>query len=395
MPSLRGLAATALALTLLAGAPAAAQAPASPQLPAEPAAALPLEGTTWRLREFRRRGVERTVEPEVAAWLTLRAGSMQGSGGCGRLRGRYGRMGDVIRIAVRDAPATDCAERTSLIEKAMVDGLGRTVTFEIVPSAEPLGEELVLRDGEDTELLRFAVDDVGSLTDESWLLTSYTVSGQARPAATSQAAVLAFEADGGSRLRRQWEGNVVGSSGCNGIVGVYARDGDMLRFRDLEVTPAPCPSGLASQEAAMLAVLDSTFVSLDLPPDRLVLSSIDTGDRLEFVASAPLEGSTWLLAAIPGRPNADTPVTLRLEAGLVTGEGPCSPYTGRYASDGVFIRFHELSGAGVDDCAEKKRQREFLAALGRAVLLDRNQPQLGLLDARGEAVARFKRPTGP
>lgn len=395
MPSLQGLAVTALLLALLSGGPAAAQLPGSPQPAAELTAPLPLEGTTWRLRQFDRRGVERTVGPEVAAWMTLRAGSLQGSGGCDRLRGRYGRMGEIIRIDVRDGAATDCEEQTSLAELAMVEGLREAFSFEITPAAASLDTTLILRDGEGVAVLRFEVDDIGSLTDETWLLMSYTVDGQTRPASTSQAAVLTFAADGGSRPRRQGQGTMVGSSGCNGIVGVYARNADLLRVRDLEVTPAPCPSGLAAQEEAILAVLESSAVNLELPPDRLVLTSTDTGEQLGFVTTTPLQGSTWLLAAIPGRPDTETPVTLRLEGGLVTGEGPCGPYRGRYATDGIFIRFGELSGSGVEGCPERKLQRGLLAALERTVLLDRDQPQLQFLDARGEVQARFRRPTGP
>lgn len=396
MPSPPGLAAITLALALLGGAqPAMAQAPGSPQLPVEPAATLPLEGTTWRLREFIWRGTQRTVGPEVAAWMTLRAGSLRGSGGCDRLRGRYGRMGDVIRVRSLGAPATTCAEQTVLVEQAMIEGLRKASRFSIVSSEARLGAELVLRDQEGTETLRFMVDDVGSLTAESWLLTSWTVGGRTQPASTSQAAVLAFEADGGSRLRRQWEGNVVGSSGCNGIVGIYARDADLLRFRDLETTAAPCPSDLAAQEAAMLALLGSSAVQLDLPPDRLVLTSSETGDRLDFVTSTPLEGSTWLLSAVRGQADADTPVTLRLEGGLVTGEGPCSSYSGSYVSDGIFISISDLHHARAMDCPARTQQRALLQALERALLLDRDQPQLRLLDPAGSVVARFKRPTGP
>ena len=231
----------------------------------------------------------------------------------------------------------------------MVEGLRGAFAFEIAAAAGIPGDgALVLRDGEGVAVLRFAVDDVSSLTDETWLLTSYTV-GRADPACLHRARPPCWHSRpmGDRACAGEGQGDTVGSSGCNGIVGVYARDADLLRFRDLEVTPAPCPADLAAQEAAILAVLESSVVSLDLPPDRLVLTSADTGERLEFVTSTPLEGSTWLLAAIPGRSDTETPVTLRLEGGIVTGEGPCGPYRGRYATDGIFIRFHEVSGSAV------------------------------------------------
>ena len=145
----------------------------------------------------------------------------------------------------------------------------------------------------------------------------------------------------------------------------------------------------------MMAVLEAAALTIDLPADRLVLTSADTGERLELVTSTPLEGSTWLLTRIAGQPRPNEPVTLRLVDGQVSGEGPCGPYAGRYDSDGLFISFSGMSSSKLEACPERGWQRELLATLERAVLLDRDQPQLRFLDAGGRIVARFARPAGP
>jgi heat shock protein HslJ len=221
------------------------------------------------------------------------------------------------------------------------------------------------------------------------------VDGGTVPAAASLPAVLAFRATHGSGAGQRSDGHVTGSSGCNGIVGTFTRDARLLRLGELEVTEAACPTDLAAQEAAILSVLRAPSVSLSLAPDRLVLTATDSGDSLSFVTSTPLEGSTWLLGSIPGKPRPKSPVTLHLEDGLVSGEGPCGPYTGTYATDGLFVAIGDLQGAGDADCPRRERQRELFSALERAVLLERDRPVLDMLDAQGDLVARFKRPGAP
>jgi heat shock protein HslJ len=208
-------------------------------------------------------------------------------------------------------------------------------------------------------------------------------------------AVLAFRSDGRSGPERRSEGEVTGSSGCNGIVGAYSREADVITLADLEVTGADCPADLAAREAAMAAVLRSPSVTLALAPDRLTLMATGTDDALELVTSTPLEGSTWLLGSIPGKPRPKTPVTLRLDGGVVNGEGPCGAYTGTYRTDGLFVAIRGLRASAEADCPRRERQRELFSALERATLLERDQPVLDMLDAKGQVVARFKRPGAP
>ena len=212
----------------------------SPAPTALSATALPLEGTPWRLRSFLE-DKQRQAPPEVAVWMSLRAGELTGHTGCGPLRGRYGTMGKVIRLELVDVPAKgqDCGARAERLDKAAREGLRRAASFELLPPNGPFTDSLVLRDGGGTEILRYEVDDIGGLETEEWQLESYTVDGQTEAAVASLPAVLAFRSDGGSGLERRSEGEVTGSSGCNGIVGTYSREADVVTLADLELTGQP------------------------------------------------------------------------------------------------------------------------------------------------------------
>jgi len=389
----------ALASGLAAGAlwapPAAGQSTASDDPAGQPplqGATLPLEGTSWRLRDYVRRGVERSSGPEVAAWMTLRGGRLEGSGGCTRLRGRYGVMGDALSVTLGRVRRGSCGEQTTMVQMGMADGLRRASTFEVQPSEEPFGEILTVRDAAGQVLLRFEPDDVAALEPGEWLLEAWTADGQRTAADESQPAVLALRPARTSAARRESSGEAVGSTGCNGLVGRYFRHADVMSFGVLERTDAPCSAALEVQEAAMIGVLESTFLALDLPPDRLVLTSAESGDSLEFVASVPLERSTWQLARLKGASVPDHPVTLFLEAGTASGIGPCGTYTGGYRTDGLFIRFSDLRGAAADACADQASEDALLRALEQSVLLDRSQPVLRMLDAKGRVVAAFRQP---
>lgn len=385
LPPLR--ASIALLLATATALPAGASA-------AEPTEPLPLEGTTWRLtREAGPDG--EAVPPDVAAWMTLRAGRLRGWTGCRGLTGSYGRMGQALRLLPETPTEAPCPAPARAVATSMTKGLVRAAGFSVEPAIDSNGPTLVLHDAADTEVLRFVPDDVGTLTDESWVLTTLTLDDQPQLAVSGVAAELTFTTDGAARRERRERGSLIGSSGCNGILATFQRTGDRLRVRDVETTGAPCPEDLAAQESAVLAVLASDDLELDLPPDRLVLTDRASGDSLELVSSGPLEGSTWLLREIAGRGSPETPITLRLNDGRLAGEGPCGPYQGGYTTDGRFMRFHDLRGTAGAGCDARVQQRDLLLALERTVLLEREPPRLRLLDAAGSLVATFTRPPGP
>ena len=354
---------------------------------------LPLQGTPWRLEGYLQRGREAVPGPEVAAWMTLGAGEMRGSGGCSAIKGRYGIVGAAMTFRVPAPRATDCAESTSLVQRAMLDGLRRTASFEIVPALAPKDDQLVLRSASDEQLLRFGLDDVGSLEQADWRLTEYSIAGQVTLAAPDQPAILSFQPARHDPDRRTSSGPAAASTGCNGVVAKFRQRASVIAFSDLEHTGAPCPPGLAAQEQAMIAALGSQALALALTPDQLTLTS-ESGESLTFASQRPLEGSTWLLRAGAADDLADA-VTLRLQGGLASGEGPCGAYGATYATDGLFITFAEVEGAEASACDDSRSERKLLAGLRSSVLVHRDSSGLEMRDASGRVTLRFTSPMAP
>jgi len=395
MRSTRALMALAFVATLAVGLPAAARSPDLVPRALEPTAQLPLEGTSWRLRDYRYKGMDRSAGPEVAAWMTLRAGRIDASGGCTAFSGSYGVMGSALAFKLRGLKDNDCAEQTTIVQLGMVDGLRRAAGFELLPSDEARGTQLLLHSAQGLLLLRFEADDAAVLENAEWQLAAFTIAGERILADPSQPAVLTFRPKRSKERQRTSSGTAFGSTGCNGFVGGYFRHADVVSFGEIERTDAPCSTAQDVQETAIAAVLDATSMSLQLPPDRLILTSNDDGNALELVSSTPLEGSTWLLSQLPDAPESASTVTLRLADGQASGEGPCGAYTATYVTDGAFLTFRDVERALGGDCGQAQAENALLAALRSTVLLDRRQSQMRFLDARGKVVARFKNPGGP
>lgn len=388
-------AASAAALTLsLCSAAALGQADRATELPLarQPDGSLPLEGTPWRLEAYRHAGRDAVPGPEVAASLRLDGGRIVASGGCSRIRGRYTTLGAGISFELGQLKPPTCAEQTTLVQLAMASGLAKAAAWERVPGPEGSGDRLVLRATSGEELLRFGLDDVAALEGSTWTLDSYTVGGEKRAASGQQSALLRFVPEQSSAVRRRSKGQVTGSSGCNGIVGSYARDADVLSFGRLQVTDAPCTPELASQEAAMTGVLDATALILGLGYDRLTLTVPETGDSLAFVSARPLEGSTWMLRGAYDLALDGARITLRLADGIASGEGPCGAYAATYSTDGVFITIRDVQGARDEACASAAAEKAMLEALRDAARVERNGQRLRLRDVRGQVLLAFELP---
>ncbi len=384
-----------LVLVAVSSTPVQAQEGAGMPRALAPDGQLPLEGTAWRLRAYVYRGIERDVGPEVAAWLRLSDSRLLGSGGCTALRGTYAVIGSALKVGPGKIRQPRCGEQTTIVQLAMVEALKAAASYGLLASNEPRGTELVIRDVWGTGLLRFSADDAGPLTGEEWRLTTFSVGDERTDAHPDQPAVMSFQPQRQSPARRRSDGDVVASTGCNGIIGAYFRNADVISFGPLELTDAPCVGQVGVQQQAMIAVLDATSSILALPPDRLIITSSESGDSLEFVRASTLEGTTWLLSSMARGKNPSTTVTLLLDGGRAGGEGPCGPYSGGYTTDGVFITFTDVSGAGDADCDERGPERALLTALRRAVRLDRAGDDLTLLDAGGTRTARFSSPGTP
>lgn len=402
----RILALTALVASLLA-APSVAvgQSPgpdADPGLPLarQPDGRLPLEGTPWRLRSYRWHDGQREPGPEVAARMRLEAGRLEASGGCTSFKGTYGVSGAAIDLALKGLGQNDCGEQTTMVQLAVVDGLRDAARYEIGGVDE--GSQLALFDHSGTELLRFGLDDVstfaGTQARAEWRLSAFTVGGEEREPDSDVTSNLVFLPQQGNEARRRSSGEVLGSTGCNGFRSTFFLHANVMSFGDLSVTDAPCGESTGAQQDAILEVFEATAVMVRFPADRMILTSSDSGSSLVYVAVPALEGSTWMRASRADSEPRD-PVTLRLESGTASGEGPCGAYAADYVTDGLFITFSDVRGAADAACEAVEEERRLLKALRSTVSLGRDQkrpalPRLTLRDAQGEPIMRFEYPFG-
>jgi heat shock protein HslJ len=375
---------------------AQAQVPARAAEPAAlaPDGVLPLEGTPWRLTRYRWKGSERTPGPEVAAAMTLTAGRLRASGGCTAFEGTYGTVGSAITFDPDKLQQDDCAEQTTVVQLGMVEGLRKARSYRLQAGAA--GDELILRSAAGIDVLRFGLDDIGRLAPADWHLQAFTIDGERQEVDPVAGPSLVFLPERrANEARRRSSGTALSSTGCNGFRAEYFARANVLSFLELEATDAPCPGPLLAQQEAVLSVFEATAIDVALPADRLILTSADSGDKLEYRSRPALEGATWILAPPQASPGVDEIVTIRLEDGVATGYGPCGPYSAAYATDGLFITFSDVAGAKEAACARPADERKLLAALRKAVRVDRDPgrnrslPRLVLQDARGQRVAAF------
>lgn len=366
----------------------------------------PLEGPSWRLQSYQRRGQDRTTDPDVAAWLMLRAGRLSGSGGCTALSGRYGTIGQAIAIdaTARSAGTEDCPKRSRATQAALLSGLSAARGYLVASDATDASPRLAITDGVGQVRLTFRLDDAADPEAGEWRLSTWQAAGQAVAAVADAPAVLSLRTATSTAARRASVGRLGGSSGCNGLLADYRRTADRLDVGPLERTDAPCAEDMAAQEAAMVRVLESAALEIDVEPDLLVLTAADTGEMLEFTATAPLVGTTWQLSWLRGTPLPATPVTLRIAADEASGEGPCTAYAAQVVTDGRFITFaspRPAAGAGeatataCSSAALGKAQAALLNALVASVLVERAGAAMQLLDARGRTLARFRPASAP
>ncbi|MBN2115620.1 MAG: META domain-containing protein [Anaerolineales bacterium] len=99
----------------------------------------------------------------------------------------------------------------------------------------------------------------------SWKLISYGPASAPTPAVADTQAGLTFNEDG----------TVTGNSGCNGLGGSYAVEGDQITFGEIVMTLMACDDPRMVQENAFQQVLANT-AAYKVEGNTLMLTSNDT-----------------------------------------------------------------------------------------------------------------------
>jgi heat shock protein HslJ len=168
---------------------------------------------------------------------TFADGTVGGTTGCNRYTAGYTVDGDSLELDEVAATLMGCPPPADAIERAYLAALEQVAGWRLE------GEELVLVDGDDGELLRFeAATPVGE-----WEATG-VLSGDAFASLVAGTTITA---------RFNENGTISGSGGCNTYTSSFTTDGGAIRITKPAATRKACPSpaGVMEQEAAFFAAL--------------------------------------------------------------------------------------------------------------------------------------------
>jgi heat shock protein HslJ len=156
-----------------------------------------------------------------------------------------------------------------------------------------------------------------------------------------------------------------GYDGCNWFIGVYAVDGDTLRFDTPAITSFICQDEAISAQGA---TYDSALVNItryEMEGDKLVTYTVGDQKMATFIPAekTAFEGTPWTVKFVnygDGMTQAsdyDFTVTARFEDGKMTGFGGCTEYEAGYVIDGESITVSDITAAG-DECTEDSGSSE-------------------------------------
>lgn len=147
------------------------------------------------------------------------------------------------------------------------------------------------------------------------------------------------------------DGQVTGTSGCNGYGGPYTLDGDAIQINDVASTLILCEGDRGNQEVAFMAALRGVQTWRITEPRELHLAGLS-----EIVARPAADGPVgspageglvggWDLAEMgPTADFAHLLPTIEFTAdGQVSGFAACNTFSGTYTTDGSALTFGALA----------------------------------------------------
>jgi heat shock protein HslJ len=218
------------------------------------------EGVPWLLSS----GIDVAGWQAVAPSATFADGTVGGSTGCNRFTASYTLDGDAVELGTIASTQIACPPPADAVERAYVDALGRVAGWRLD------GEELVLLDEDDAEVLRYgAASPVGE-----WEVTAF-LNGDAVSSPLPGTTLTATFGD---------DGSLSGSSGCNNYMSTYTTNQGAIEIEPPGGTKKFCaePEGVMEQEAAYLAALP-TAVQYRIDGGSLSLLSADGTTVVTFV----------------------------------------------------------------------------------------------------------------
>lgn len=210
------------------------------RLAAAPAAAAPLENTSWRLTALP--GASLPAEQgRNAVTVDFEGGRVHGFAGCNQFFGSYVQKGDRLELGSLGATMMACAEPAMSVEDRFLKSFSGALRVAVA------GDELTLTPEGGGEALRFERAAAPRLEGVKWEVTGYNNGRQA---------VVGPKV--GTRITLMFsEGMVSGSSGCNRFHGAFKADGNALTIQGLATTRMACEAEVMTQEQEFLQALQT------------------------------------------------------------------------------------------------------------------------------------------
>jgi heat shock protein HslJ len=206
--------------------------------------------------------------------LTIADGRCSGTAACNRYSGTVEVDGEQLAVGGLAVTAMACLD-----DAVMAAETAYLAAFTRVGRWSTEGATLHLT-GPGAELLftRRAAEEDTSLVGTLWRLTAL-VADEGGDAEVARTEAVAAE------LLLGEDGRISGSTGCNRLMSSFELDGDALLLGPVATTRMACTDERAErQERAVLAVLASERIGIELAGDRLVLRAHD-GRSLVYRAS--------------------------------------------------------------------------------------------------------------
>jgi heat shock protein HslJ len=204
-----------------------------------------------------------------------------------------------------------------------------------------------------------------------------------------------------ARLRFE-EGRVVGSAGCNRLMGTYTTQGETIRFEPrMASTMMACPEPLMTQERETGAAL-AAAAAFRLDGKLLELQDKEGKPLLRLIVEepSPLTDRTWRLAGYNnGRQAivsalAGTEITLELrDDGTLGGSNGCNRYMSGYTLEGERLTIGPLATTRMACKGPKGAEQQaadYAAALETVAGFRIEADTLTLTKGDGTPAARFQ-----
>ena len=308
----------------------AADRPAAP--PAAQAAGT-LEGPRWVLVSYTGPdGKTAQALPGAEATAQFANGTVSGSTGCNNYNAPYEAKDGKLTVGLTATTMMMCPPPIMDQEAAYLAAIQASASYKIA------GDTLAIANAKGNTVLTFKAETPISLTDGTWLLTSYNNGKQAVVGALADTEVTAvFGADG----------QLSGSAGCNRYSAPYTVDGNKIKIGLAISTMMACPQPVMDQEQQYLAAIQQA-ATYNIQGTRLELRSADGALQASYAHQptgvSALVGPTWLMTAYNNGKQAvvsgveGSEVTAVFGAdGQLSGSAGCNRYNAPYTVDGAKI----------------------------------------------------------